>query len=224
MNIKQEQKESDATSTCGSVVKDQGAGAKPPAPEAARDEKDDGNPLSKDATEPTHTKDTGSGHGSLGPTGSQAGSKALADMVTADQIASNNLAMMNMIANQQGNNMGMNNMMFGNFGANGMMGHPHQQQHSALNQSMNQLMMNGAMNNMGGAMTMNPAMGMGRSMMGMGGTMGMGGNDGSQVNSFGVGENSGVPLVIPPKRAKNVRLKQTFSQKLMNVLSTRGKN
>lgn len=127
---------------------------------------------------------------------------SLSDMLRADQVASNNidLAMMSMLQKQQGGggNGNSNNSSF-NLGNSFNSGQ--------LNQSMSQLMMNGGMNQMGQMGGMNNTMGNfgGMNQMGVGG---------------GMGSMSTAPLAIPPKKTKN-KHKQTFAQKLMNILSVK---
>jgi hypothetical protein len=146
-------------------------------------------------------------------------------MLSADQVASNNLAMMNMFTNQQQNNMGGGNQNNNNFGGNNFNNNQQQQQqqNQALNQSMSQLMMNGSMgmNTMAAASMMNNSMGGAGWNNGNGNGNGVNMNDPSLLGAYGLDGGGGTgtaPLLIPPKKTKN-KHKQTFAQKLMHILS-----
>jgi len=135
--------------------------------------------------------------------------ESLSDLL--DPVASNNLAMMNMIANQQQQQMGGNQSW--NFNSN----NGNQQQ--AISQSMSQLMMNNSMN----MNSMGQPLSAGSMMNGAGDN----GNSLNMSDAFrnaygmmnnGNNNNSVAPLLIPPKQKKN-KHKQTFAQKLMHILS-----
>ena len=138
---------------------------------------------------------------------------SISEILSADQVASNNLAMMNMLANQQQQqqHQQMGNQNYGNFNNNA-----NNQQHQALNQSMSQLIMNGSMNMNAAASMMN------NSMAGWNSNNSnpMNMNDPSLLGAYGVegGGRGTAPLLIPPKKTKN-KHKQTFAQKLMHILS-----
>jgi len=169
---------------------------------------------------------------------------SLSDMLSADQVASNNLAMMNMLVNQQsqmggGGGGGANNQATNMSNFSGPFNSGNQGQHQALNQSMSQLMMNGTMNGMNQMNNMS-------SMMNnaMGGNVWNNANVANNNNTTNVGgmtnnndplrgaygtmnannvipnanNATAQPLLIPPKKTKN-KHKQTFAQKLMHILS-----
>ena len=124
--------------------------------------------------------------------------ESLGDMLGADQLTAQNLAMMNVLGAQGG-------MAGGQFGTT--------PQAQALNQSMSQLMMNSSLGGLGSLMANSGALG----AYGPAGAASTNAHGGAFGMSVGGGD-AGNPLAIPIKKSKT-KHKQTFAQKLMHILS-----